>query len=375
MRTDVPFTDLPAMTREIWPGIAPEFTEALLTGQYIGGAPVAEFERRWARYCGVRHAVGVANGTDALELTLLALGIGAGDEVVVPANTFIATAAAVVRAGATPVFTDVDPDTLLLTPELLAAAITARTRAVMVVHLYGNVADLEGIGCVARAAGIHVVEDAAQAHGAERNGRRAGSAGIAGCFSFYPGKNLGAFGDGGAVVTDDPELAERVRALANHGRSNGSAHYEHEFVGTNSRLDTLQAIALTAKLARLDEWTDARIALADGYRKRLAGTPVRLTGVEDGVRHAYHLMVARVDRRDEVRDLLHRRGIRTGVHYPVPCHRQPPLRRYASAPLPVCEEAARTQFSLPLYPHLTEEQLDLVCEALDEAVSGRAPRE
>ncbi|MEV4702043.1 DegT/DnrJ/EryC1/StrS family aminotransferase [Actinoplanes sp. NPDC049316] len=372
MRTDVPFTDLPAMAREIWPGIAPEFTEALLTGQYIGGAPVAEFERRWARYCGAGHAVGVANGTDALELTLLALGIGAGDEVVVPANTFIATAAAVVRAGATPVFTDVDPDTLLLTPELLAAALTPRTRAVMVVHLYGNVADLDGIERVARAAGIHVVEDAAQAHGAGRDDRRAGSAGVAGCFSFYPGKNLGALGDGGAVVTGDPELAERVRALANHGRSNGSAHYEHEFVGTNSRLDTLQAIALTAKLSRLDDWTDARIALAEGYRKRLAGTPVRLTGVEDGVRHAYHLMVARVDRRDEVRDALHRRGIQTGVHYPVPCHRQPPLRRYARGPLPVCEEAARTQFSLPLYPHMTETQLDLVCEVLDEAVSGRA---
>jgi dTDP-4-amino-4,6-dideoxygalactose transaminase len=221
---------------------------------------------------------------------------------------------------------------------------------------------------VAGAAGVHVVEDAAQAHGARRDGHRAGSRGVAACFSFYPGKNLGALGDAGAVVTSDAALAERIRALANHGRSNGSGHYEHGYVGTNSRLDTLQAIALTAKLQRLDEWTDARIALADGYRKRLAGTAVRLTGAADGVRHVYHLMVARVPGRERVREALHRRGVQTGVHYPVPCHRQPPLRRYARGPLPVCEEAARTQFSLPLHPYLTEPQLDLVCTVLGEAV-------
>ncbi|GAA2523212.1 DegT/DnrJ/EryC1/StrS family aminotransferase [Winogradskya humida] len=370
MQTTVPFTDLGAMAREIWPGIEKEFTEALLTGRYIGGEPVAEFERRWAAYCGTTHAVGVANGTDALELTLLALGIGPGDEVVVPSNTFIATAAAVVRAGATPVFTDVDPDTLLLTPQHLTAALTPRTRAVMVVHLYGNVADLTALEAIANTAGIHLIEDAAQAHGAERDGHRAGSRGTAACFSFYPGKNLGALGDAGAVVTNDPALAERVRALANHGRTNGSAHYEHDYVGTNSRLDTLQAIALTAKLDRLDAWTDARIDLAAVYRKRLTGTEVRLTALDDGVRHAYHLMVVRVTDRDKVRQALTHRGIQTGIHYPVPCHSQPPLRRYATGPLPVCEQAAKDQFSLPIYPHMTLDQVDLVCEALIEAVAS-----
>jgi dTDP-4-amino-4,6-dideoxygalactose transaminase len=364
--TEVPFTDLGAMAREIWPTIAPQFTEALLTGRYIGGTPVETFEREWAGYCGAPHAVGVANGTDALELTLLALGIGAGDEVIVPANTFIATAAAVVRAGAVPVFTDVSPDTLLLTPELLAAAITPRTRAVMVVHLYGNMPDMDGLLAVAARAGIQVIEDAAQAHGAEWRGSRAGSFGVAGCFSFYPGKNLGAFGDAGAVVTADPVLAERVRALANHGRSRGSAHYEHRDIGTNSRLDTLQAIALTAKLARNEEWTQARIALADRYRKRLAGSAARLVDVAPHTRHVYHLMVVRVAGRDRVQAALAARGVQTGVHYPVPCHQQPPLRRYAHGPLPVCEQAAATQLSLPLYPHMTPEQVDQVCAALDE---------
>jgi dTDP-4-amino-4,6-dideoxygalactose transaminase len=364
--TEVPFTDLGAMAREIWPAIAPHFTETLLAGRYVGGQPVETFEREWARYCGTAHAVGVANGTDALELTLLALGIGAGDEVIVPANTFIATAAAVVRAGAVPVFTDVSPDTLLLTPELLAAAITPRTRAVMVVHLYGNMPDLDGLCAVADRAGIQVIEDAAQAHGGEWRGSRAGSFGVAGCFSFFPGKNLGAFGDAGAVVTGDPALAERIRALANHGRSSGSAHYEHRHVGTNSRLDTLQAIALTAKLARNEEWNQARIALADRYHKRLAGSPVRLVHTAPHVRHVYHLLVVRVPDRDRVQAELAARGVQTGVHYPVPCHRQPPLQRYARGPLPVCEEAAETQLSLPLYPHMTTDQVDRVCAALDE---------
>jgi dTDP-4-amino-4,6-dideoxygalactose transaminase len=274
----------------------------------------------------------------------------------------------VVRAGAVPVFTDVDPGTLLLTPELLEAALTPRTRAVMVVHLYGNLPDMDALSAVAARAGISMIEDAAQAHGGEWRGTRAGSFGVAGCFSFYPGKNLGAFGDGGAVVTSDPELADRIRTLANHGRSRGSAHYEHSHIGTNSRLDTLQAIALSAKLARNEDWTEARIALADRYRKQLAGSAARLVDVAPQARHVYHLMVVRVAERDRVQAALAARGIRTGVHYPVPCHRQPPLRRYATGPLPVCEQAAASQLSLPLYPHLTTGQVDRVCEALDEAL-------
>ena len=240
--THVPFTDLAAMTREVWPEIEPDYLACLLDGKYIGGPAVTSFEREWAAYCGAGHAVGVANGTDALQLSLTALSIGAGDEVVVPANTFIATAAAVVRVGAVPRFADVSDDTLLMTPQTLTEAITPRTRAVIVVHLFGQVPDMAGVLAVASQAGIAVIEDAAQAHGAEWDGRRAGSFGDAACFSFYPGKNLGAFGDAGAVVTLWPAMADRIRSLANHGRANGASHYDHDCIGTNSRLDALQAI-------------------------------------------------------------------------------------------------------------------------------------
>jgi len=370
---EVPFTDLSAMAHEVWPEIQEPYVEALLQGRYVGGAPVAEFERRFARYCDTTHAVGVANGTDALQLTLQALGLGAGDEVIVPANTFIATAAAVVRTGAVPVFVDVAPDTLLITPEILAAAVTPRTSAVIVVHLYGNMPDMDGLVAVAQRAGIPLIEDAAQAHGGEWRDRRAGSFGVAGCFSFYPGKNLGAFGDAGVVVTADTALAERVRSLANHGRTGDASHYEHQFVGTNSRLDTLQAIALTAKLARNEEWTETRIAFADRYRKELAGSGVRLTEVDPLARHVYHLMVVRVPDRARVQAAFAAARVQTGVHYPVPCHLQPPLRRYGTGRLPVCEQAAGEQLSLPLFPHMSRAQVDRVCEVLDEALSARDP--
>ena len=370
--TPVPFTDLAAMTGEMWPSIREDYLACLLGGGYIGGRPVTAFESRWAAYCGAGHAVGVASGTDALRLTLTALGIGAGDEVVVPANTFIATAAAVAWAGAAPRFADVSDDTLLMTPRTLAEAITPRTRAAIVVDLFGQVPDMAGLLAVASDAGIPVVEDAAQAHGAERDGRRAGSFGEAACFSFYPAKNLGAFGDAGAVVTSRPELADRVRALANHGRPHGAAHCEHECLGTNSRLDALQAIVLSGKLAHLDAWTRRRIALADRYRNLLGGEGVRLPGVAPAARHVYHLFVVRVAGRDHVRAELARRGIQTGVHYPVPCHRQPPLLRFADRPLPVAERTAGQLLSLPMFPHMTEGQVDLVCRALGEVLATAA---
>ncbi len=370
----VPFTDLAAMAREVWPSIESDYLACLLGGGYIGGAAVTSFEREWASYCGTRHAVGVASGTDALQLTLTALGIGARDEVVVPANTFIATAAAVVRAGATPHFADVSEDSLLMTPRTLTEAITPRTRAVIVVHLFGQVPDMAGLQAVADDHGIAVIEDAAQAHGAEWGGRRAGSFGEAACFSFYPGKNLGAFGDAGAVVTSRADLADQVRTLANHGRSRGAAHYEHERVGTNSRLDALQAIVLSAKLARLDAWTDRRIALASRYRALLRSTDLRLTGTAPSARHVYHLFVVRVAARDSVRAGLACRGIETGVHYPVPCHLQPPLRRFAHGPLPVAEQAGRELLSLPMFPHLTEDQVGLVCEAVADTLRETAAR-
>jgi dTDP-4-amino-4,6-dideoxygalactose transaminase len=371
----VPFTDVAAMAREVWPIIETEYTACLLGGGYIGGPAVESFERQWATYCGVDCAVGVANGTDALQLTLTALGVGPGDEVVVPANTFIATAAAVVRSGATPRFADVSDDTLLMSPLTLKAAITARTRAVIVVHLYGQVPDMTGLLAVADDAGILVIEDAAQAHGAEWAGQRAGSFGIAACFSFYPGKNLGAFGDAGAVVTSRGELADRVRALANHGRSHGSAHYKHEYIGTNSRLDALQAIALSGKLSFTEGWTERRIELAARYRERLRDTDVWPVSVAPHARHVYHLFVVRIAQRDAIRTELGRRGIQTGVHYPVPCHMQPPLEGFAGEALPVVERAADELLSLPLFPHMTDGQVDAVCDSLVDLIHGEARTE
>jgi dTDP-4-amino-4,6-dideoxygalactose transaminase len=371
--TAVPFTDLSAMAGEVWPEIEQEYLACLLDGAYIGGPAVTAFEQKWAAYCGVDHAVGLASGTDALELCLSALGVRAGDEVVVPANTFIATAAAVVRAGATPRFADVSDDTLLMTSRTFAEAITPRTRAVIIVHLYGQMPDMTDLVATAQQAGIAVIEDAAQAHGAEWASRRAGSFGEAACFSFYPAKNLGAFGDAGAVVTSRPELADQIRSLANHGRSRGHSHYDHDRIGTNSRLDALQAILLSAKLARLDAWTERRIALASRYRSLLGGaeftgTGLKLTAAEPSARHVYHLFVVRVSRRDSVRAELAQRDIQTGVHYPVPCHRQPPLRRFAERPLPVAEQSASELLSLPMFPHMTEDQVDYVCVSLRAAL-------
>jgi len=371
--TSVPFTDLASMAGEVWPEIEQDYLACLLDGAYIGGPAVAAFERQWAAYCGVDHAVGLASGTDALQLSLTALGVDPGDEVIVPANTFIATAAAVVRAGATPRFADVSDDTLLITPETLEESITPRTRAVIVVHLYGQMPDMAGLTAAARKAGIAVIEDAAQAHGAEWDSHRAGSFGEAACFSFYPAKNLGAFGDAGAVVTSRPELADRVRSLANHGRSHGDSHYDHDCLGTNSRLDALQAILLSGKLAHLDAWTERRILLASRYRDLLGatgftGTELRLTDAAPLARHVYHLFVLRVARRDSVRAGLAERGIQTGVHYPIPCHQQPPLRRFAERPLPVAEQSAGELLSLPMFPHLTDRQVSFVCESLCESL-------
>jgi dTDP-4-amino-4,6-dideoxygalactose transaminase len=371
----VPFTDLAAMAQEVWPSIEADYMACLLNADFVGGPPVETFEGDWAAFCGASHGIGVANGTDAIELSLTALGIGAGDEVIVPANTFIGTAAAVVRAGARPRFADVSDETLLMTPTTMAAAVTPKTRAVIVVHLYGQVADMDSLAVAAAEHGLVMIEDAAQAHGATWAGRRAGSFGTAACFSFYPGKNLGAFGDAGAVVTSDPDLADQVRALANHGRMSGSAHYEHVYVGRNSRMDALQAIALSGKLARITAWTDRRQQLAARYREQLLGTPVRLAATDPRAEHVYHLLVARVADRDRVQAELSDRGIQTGVHYPVPCHQQPPLRQFADGPMPVAEQAAAEILSLPIFPHMTPGQVDVVCDALADVTAVSTDRE
>ena len=366
----VPFLDLAAMTREIRGTLDQGWERLLDTSQFIGGAAVEEFEQAWAGYCGVRHAVGVANGTDALELTLTALGIGSGDEVIVPANTFVASAEAVVLAGATPRFADVSPKTLLLTPADLEAAITRRTRAVIVVHLYGQMPDMDALCRTAARAGVVIIEDAAQAHGASWRGRPAGSIGQAGCFSFYPGKNLGAFGDAGAVVTNDADLAKVLRVLRDHGRTTGS-HYRHELVGTNSRLDALQAMVLTAKLARLDAWNQARRSVAARYQAAFASGPVRMVEDEPGALGVYHLAVARTPERARLQQRLTEMGIQTGIHYPIPCHRQAPYLRFATGPLPVSEAAADEVLSLPMFPHLRDDQVARVCDAVHEVLAAK----
>jgi dTDP-4-amino-4,6-dideoxygalactose transaminase len=372
--TDViPFTDLRAMTGEVRDEVQAAWSGLLDRNEFIGGATVERFEQEWAAYCQTKYAVGVANGTDALRLTLQALGIGHGDEVVVPANTFVATVEAVVLAGAVPRFADVSPETLLIGADDLEAAITSRTAAVIVVQLYGQMADMDALGKVADRAGIAVVEDAAQAHGATWRDGRAGSFGSAGCFSFYPAKNLGAFGDAGAVVTNDSELARRLECLRDHGRASGS-HHRHVEIGTNSRLDALQAAVLSAKLPHLDRWTELRRALVAEYQRNLAHSGVRLVGAAEEAGHVYHLAVARVLRRDAVRARLDELGIRTGIHYPIPCHRQAPYEQFATAPLPVVEQAADEVLSLPLFPQLQMRQVARVSAALRELVPGGRSR-
>jgi dTDP-4-amino-4,6-dideoxygalactose transaminase len=373
MSRNVPFTNLTAMTCEIRPAVDKAWAKLLNSGRFVGGDAVEEFERAWASYCGTPEAVGVGNGTDALMLTLMALEIGVGDEVIVPANTFIASAEAVVLAGAIPRFADVSPDTLLLTPSQLQAAITPRTAAVIVVHLYGQMPDMDALQHAADQAGIVLIEDAAQAHGASWRGRRAGSIGRAGCFSFYPAKNLGAFGDAGAVVTADTALADRIRSLRDHGRTRFS-RYQHEFVGTNSRLDALQALVLTAKLAKLDSWTEARQSIAARYRAALKEGPARLVAEEPGSRGAYHLAVALVPDRAEIQRQLTAAGIETQIHYPVPCHLQAPYRYFATCPLPVAERTAAEILSLPIFPHMAEGQATLVCESMRDALATTESR-
>ena len=365
----IPFLDLGAMHDEVWDEVDRSWASVTRDGAFIGGERVAEFERSWAAYCGVDHAVGVGNGTDALVIALRALGIGPGADVVVPANTFVATAEAVALTGARPLFVDVDPDTLLLDLDQVQDRLTAGADAVIVVHLYGQLPDMEALVALTTAAGVPLVEDAAQAHGARFRGRRAGSFGAVGCFSFYPGKNLGAFGDAGAAVTDDPDLAARMRSIANHGRSPDSKH-EHPLLGTNSRLDGLQAPVLSAKLRHLEGWNAGRVRAASHYRSRLEASSVRLTDTHPDVDGAYHLQVVRVDDRDEVRNRLATRGIGTGIHYPVPCHLQLP---YADgSELPVSEAAARQVLSLPMFPHLDVPAVDYVCDVLLETLDELA---
>jgi Predicted pyridoxal phosphate-dependent enzyme apparently involved in regulation of cell wall biogenesis len=288
--------------------------------------------------------------------------------VIVPANSFIATAEAVALVGATPRFVDVEPRTLLIDVDQVAAALTPRTAAVIAVHLYGQMANMTALKTVTDRAKVVLIEDAAQAHGAYCGGARAGSVGIAGSFSFYPGKNLGAFGDGGAITTSDEGLAARLRSIRDHGRSD-SDRYLHDTLGTNSRLDALQAAVLSIKVRHLDAWTEARRAVALDYREQLPDGLVQLVEETPNTPSVYHLAVVRTTQRDEAASDLARAGVETGLHYPVPCHLQGPFRGYSPGPLPITELAARQILSLPMFPHMTHQQVSYVCETLSSAVT------
>ena len=363
----VAFGDLRRQSESLRPELERVFGDVLTAGRFIGGSPVTAFEEAFAAWCGGGEAIGVASGTSAIELALRALGVGEGDEVITTANTCVPTVAGIEAARATPVLADIDEDTLTLDPAALAGALTDRTRAVMPVHLYGQCADLNAICRFAREHGLLIVEDAAQAHGAEVAGRRAGTIGDAAAFSFYPTKNLGALGDAGVVLTGDPEVAARVRELRSFGER---AHGPPRERGQNSRLDSLQAAILSTKLRRLEGWNERRRELAAFYDRELRDLPLRLPVEASDRHHVYHLYVVRAADRDRLRTDLAARGVETLVHYPLAVHENPPYHSLdRPGELTRSERACREVLSLPLYPELTDEEASAVVEALRKALA------
>jgi dTDP-4-amino-4,6-dideoxygalactose transaminase len=357
----VPLMDLLAMHREIAGEVDEGFAAVLGTGAFIGGPQVGAFEREFAAYSGRSQCVGTGNGTDAVELALRIADLAPGDEVIIPANTFVATAEAVARIGGVPVCVDVSKETMLIDPQAVAAAITPRTRVLLPVHLYGQMAPMAPLHDLAREHGLVVVEDAAQAQGATQFGSGIGTGSLAAATSFYPGKNLGAYGDAGAVVTDDAAAAARMRRIGAHG---SDKKYVHEEFGFNSRLDTLQAVVLSAKLKRLDGWNEQRRAAAARYEELFAGTGVPTPQTAEGNEHVWHLYVVRVPDRDAVVEKLQAQGVGAAIHYPVPVHEQPAFANTAPQGAPVTEEAAREILTLPLFPGITEAQQQRVVDVL-----------
>ena len=361
----VPFVDLHAQHAPIRAEIERAISGLLDRGDFILGAEVERFERDYAAFIGTRHALGVGTGLAAIELALRGFGITAGDEVITPANTFIATVLAIMSTGATPVFVDMDPATYGIDAAAISAAVTPRTRAIVPVHLYGQPVDLDAVMAVASRHNLLVIEDAAQAHGARYKGRGAGSIGHAAAFSFYPSKNLGAIGDGGIITTNDDAAAARIALLRNYGQR---VKYYHAIAGTNSRLDTIQAAVLRIKLQHLQGWNRARQRHADAYNARLNGV-VKTPATLDGVEHIFHLYVIETEARDAVQAKLKAHQIDTGIHYPVPAHLQEACKPLGYKPgmFPATEAAASRILSLPMFAELTEQQIDYVVAAVREA--------
>ena len=367
---NVPFVDLRSQYQLIKDEILPAVESVMQRSAFILGEEVGRFEKAFADFCGRKHCVGVATGCDALLWALKACGIGPGDEVITVANTYIATVLAITASGARPVLVDCLEDSYEIDPEAARRAVTSKTKAIIPVHLYGQAADMDPILEVARKRNLLVIEDAAQAHGALYKGKPCGSFGVAGCFSFYPGKNLGAYGDGGAVVTNDPGIAEKIRMFRNYGQSE---KYHHDDFGWNSRLDTMQAAVLSVKLPHLNEWNEARRKNAALYRELLRDVPVRLPVEVAGNKHIYHVFIIRVNRRDELLAFLGARQISCGIHYPIPNHLQKAYADlgYKAGAFPISERIAGEILSLPMYPELSTEQVRYVCDSIRDFMASR----
>lgn len=368
----VPFLDLKAQYRAIKDEVDPAIQSVIEKTAFAGGPFVETFEQAFAEWCGTDHAIGVNSGTTALWAALSGLGIGPGDEVITVPNTFVATVEAIIFCGATPVLADVDEATLTLDPHQVERAITPQTRAIVPVHLYGQMADMDPILEIARKNNLYVVEDAAQAHGATYKGRPAGSVGDAGCFSFYPGKNLGAYGEGGAVTTNDQALAAQIRMAREHGQSR---KYYHDILGWNARMDGIQAAVLSVKLRHIEAWNAARAAHARAYNERLSGIEgIHLPIQADYAGHVYHLYVIHLRERDALMKHLAQAGIACGIHYPVNVHLQEAYKGlgYQAGDFPVSERNGAEALSLPMFAELTDKQIDMVCDAIREFASEQA---
>jgi len=370
----VPFLDLKTQYESIKDQVAIAIQEVLDKTAFAGGPFVAQFEQEFAAFCKCRSCIGVGSGTEALWLALLGFGVGPGDEVITAPDTFIATAEAISYCGANPVFVDVDEKTYNMNPDLLEAAITPRTKAIIPVHLFGQMSDMDPIMAIARKHSLYVVEDASQAHGAEYKGRIAGSIGDAGCFSFYPGKNLGAYGEAGAVVTNDAELDRNIRMLRDHGQAK---KYFHDLIGWNARMDGIQGAILSVKLGQLNSWNEARRRNAEAYGEMLGRIDGVVTPLESSFnKHVYHIYAVRVQNRDSLIKTLAEKDIHCGIHYPIPLHLQ---NAYKSLELregcfPVTERVASEFVSLPMYPELSREQIEYVAREIGLALTGQPAR-
>jgi len=373
MQVRVPLVDLKAQYLQIRDEVHAALDRVMETTSFSLGWAVREFEEAFAAHHGAAYCVATSSGTSALHVALLAMGVGAGDEVIVPVNTFIATAEAVAYCGARPVFVDMSDEDFCIDPGKIGEAVTAKTKAVIPVHLYGQPSQMDAILAVAREHGLKVLEDCAQAHDAQYGGRMVGTFGIAGAFSFYPAKNLGAYGEGGAVITDDQEIAERARKLRHHG---SSKRYHHDVIGYNYRMHGFQGAVLTVKLRHLRQWTESRRRAARKYREALADLPIRLPSERERVRHVYHLFVVRLKDRAKAIEALAAGGIDYGIHYPVPLHLTGAFAHlgHRKGDFPVAEAAAEEILSLPMYPELTGEEIEQIAASLRKALSAPVSR-